>query len=349
MNFSGRILISRTDNIGDVILTFPMIGLLKRKYPEAQIYFLGKTYTKHLIKLNKNIRGFLNYDELVAKTEEKQIAYLKSFGFDVVIHVFPRKDIAKICKKARIRKRIGTAHRIYHWFTCNKLVFFSRKRSNLHEAQLNIKLLKPFKIKIPPLNEIHLYYDLKKPSLDDDKKIVDYYYEKINIDNFIDPNRINLIIHPKSKGSAIEWGLNNFAELLELLPENKYKIFMTGTKAEGELLKDFSQLYKDKITDVTGIFDLEQLIYFISITDGLIAASTGPLHIAAALGKFTVGIFSPTRPIFPKRWAPLGRNAKYVVNTNCKPTKGDDCVTSIEAKKVREIIYNFFENQQKQK
>ena len=342
MKSPGRILISRTDNIGDVVLTFPMIGLLKRKLPEAQIYFLGKTYTKPLVDLNKNIRGFLNYDEIKELPEQEAASLLKSYGFDAVIHVYPRKDIARLCKKAGIKYRIGTSHRFYHWFTCNKLIHFSRKNSDLHESQLNIKLLKPLKIKVPPLKDIPAYYDLKTPRLDDNRKIVEYYDEKVDIDSFIDENRINLIIHPKSKGSAVEWGLDNFAALLDLLPEDKYKIFLTGTKAEGELLKDFAKLYSDKLTDVTGIFDLEQFIYFISKTNGLVAASTGPLHIAAALGKFTVGIFSPQRPIFPKRWAPVGVNAKYVVNEDCKPTKDDNCVSSIAASRVREMIKEFF-------
>ncbi len=342
MKKPGRVLISRTDNIGDVVLTFPMIGIFKRKFPETQIYFLGKTYTEPLVRLNKNIRGFLNYDEIAKMTETEATGYIRSFGFDAVVHVFPRKEIARICKRAGIPLRIGTSHRFYHWFTCNRLVHFSRKNSSLHEAQLNIKLLKPFKIKVPPLEDIPEYYDLLPPNLSEERKTVAYYDDKVKIDDFIDASRINLIIHPKSKGSAVEWGLDNFAALLELLPEGKYKIFLTGTKAEGELLKDFAKLYGDKLTDVTGIFDLEQFIYFISKTDGIVAGSTGPLHIAAALGKFTVGIFSPQRPIFPRRWAPIGKNARYVVNETCRPTDTDNCVSSITAEQVRAIIKEHF-------
>ena len=339
----SRILISRTDNLGDVVLTFPMIGILKKYYPQLQIYFLGKTYTKDLIELNTNLRDFLNYDEISSMPEEKAVEELKSYGFDAIVHVFPRKDIAVLAKKAKIRYRIGTSHRWYHWFTCNKLVHFSRKRSDLHEAQLNIKLLKPLKIKeIPPVKELHKYYGLKKPALSEEEKKVVYYDKVLDIDSFIDKDKINLVLHPKSNGSAGEWGLENFGNLLEILPEDRYKVFLTGTKAEGELLKDFSSLYADKLTDVTGIFNLKQFIYFLSVTDGIVASSTGPLHIAAALGKFAVGLYSPERPVFPQRWAPIGKNAFYIVNDSCNVDEHDNCVSTIPAEKVYGLIKDNF-------
>lgn len=60
--------------------------------------------------------------------------------------------------------------------------------------------------------------------------------------------------------------------------------------------------------------NLKQFISFIAAADGLIAASTGPLHIAAALGKVALGIYPPIKPMHPPgRWAPLGKNASYLV------------------------------------
>jgi len=44
-----RIIISRTDNLGDVILTLPMAGILKQRFPDSTIIFLGKKYTKPLV------------------------------------------------------------------------------------------------------------------------------------------------------------------------------------------------------------------------------------------------------------------------------------------------------------
>ena len=74
----------------------------------------------------------------------------------------------------------------------------------------------------------------------------------------------------------------------------------------------------------------------------MIAASTGPLHVAAALGKKAIGIYSPKRPIHPGRWMPLGNQAKYIVYDmiceDCLNTKDCDCIEDIPVQGVFELI-----------
>ncbi len=352
-NRSKTILISRTDNIGDVILTLPMLGIIKQSYPDYKIIFLGKTYTKPVLQLCEHVDEILYWDELSKKTDSEIISVLRDYKIDVAIHVFPNKKIAKLVKKTGIKIRIGTSHRFFHFFTCNKRVKFSRIKSDLHEAQLNINLLKPLKIKNNfSLDELSDFYGIKQPELADEEKMVTYFNQSKNIENFIDQIKINLVLHPKTNGSAREWGTENFGKLIESLDKSKYIIFITGTKAEGELMRDFLYDYQDIITDVTGIFSLEQFIYFLSKTDGLIAASTGPLHIAAMLNKYTLGIYAPMRPIFPKRWAPIGKNAEFVVKdkncTKCQHSNVCECIQSITPDVVKEKIEGFFNKHNKQ-
>jgi ADP-heptose:LPS heptosyltransferase len=58
---------------------------------------------------------------------------------------------------------------------------------------------------------------------------------------------------------------------------------------------------------------LPQLLAFVGTADGLVANSTGPLHMAAALGRQALGLYPPIRPMHPARWAPLGPHAEYLV------------------------------------
>jgi ADP-heptose:LPS heptosyltransferase len=71
--------------------------------------------------------------------------------------------------------------------------------------------------------------------------------------------------------------------------------------------------YADRVTDLTGKLSLDELIAFLAHADGIVAASTGPLHIAAALGVTAVGLFPPTRPMHSGRWAPVGKQTKVFV------------------------------------
>ena len=332
-----KIILSRTDSIGDVILTFPMAGILKEMFPQCKIIFLGSDYTRDVVALSDHIDEFLSWDTVLMQDKtEKKIEYFKEIGADTIIHVFPNKEIAYLSKKAQIQNRIGTTGRIYHYFSCNKLVRFSRRRSDLHEAQLNLKLLQPLGWnKELSLNEIATYYGLnKKPTLSKEFGVL------------IDPQKINLILHPKSKGSAREWGLGNFEKLIDLLDKTKYKIFVTGTEEEGKLLREDISFKDDRCIDLSGKMSLEQLIAFIGQADGLVAASTGPLHIAAALGKLVIGIYPPIKPMHPGRWAPVGSKAKYIVqHKECNDCKSGDmchCMAEIEPQKVLQILEDCF-------
>jgi len=74
-------------------------------------------------------------------------------------------------------------------------------------------------------------------------------------------------------------------------------------------MKDFLKRYRGRVTDLTGKMTLPQLFDLIAQSDALVAASTGPLHIAAALGKRATGLYAPMRPILPAALALFGQNA----------------------------------------
>ena len=319
-----KIVLSRTDNLGDVILTLPLAGVLKKHSPQSQITFIGKKYTEAVIKSSRHIDIFLDREDVIASPE-----LLKSIKADVIIHVFPDKEIAKTAKKAGIPLRIGTSHRLFHLLYCNKLVNFSRKNSPLHEAQLNCKLAEPLGITIPSLAEIPLYYGMEASA---------------QTEVSLNTNKFNLILHPKSKGSAREWPLEYFEALIKNLPEELFSIYITGTEKEGELIKQqHPSIFNYKhVTDLTGKFSMEGLINFINQADGLVACSTGPLHIAAALGKYACGIYPPMKPLHPGRWAPLGKKAMYIVLEkdcfDCKKNMNCTCIQSILPTQVLDVV-----------
>ena len=59
-------------------------------------------------------------------------------------------------------------------------------------------------------------------------------------------------------------------------------------------MHDFLNAYRDRVTDLTGQLSLSQLVELIAHCDGLVAASTGPLHLAAAFGIRAVGLYAPS-------------------------------------------------------
>jgi len=287
-----NILICRTDSIGDVMLTLPIAKAIKNELSEVKISFLAKNYTKPLIECCQWIDEFILYEENIEPKIPNNI--------DAVLHVLPSNFLARFFKKIQVATRIGTSRRSFNIFTCNKLVHYSRKKSDLHESQLNLKMLSALNMKSRyELGTIPDLYGLSpKATIPSEVKT-------------LIGNQPKLILHPKSQGSAPEWELNRFNELAQKLAENGFQVFFSGTDNEGELFRQHID-FSPNILDVSGTMNLHEFIAFINESDGLIASSTGPLHIAAALGKHVLGLYSDQRPMFPIRWAPVGKNASFI-------------------------------------
>ena len=311
-------LVSRTDAIGDVVLTLPVCGRLKELYPGCRVVLIGRSYTAAVAAACPWVDDFLNLDELQPLPEAAQVAVLRQFGAAAIVHVFPSKLLARLAQKARIPVRIGTRNRWQHWLTCNRLVALSRRHSPLHEAQLNLQLLRPLGgALVTPLLAVAPLVHLAAP-----EPLADTWQLLLGGRH---PGQLNVILHPRSRGSAREWGLANFAHLAQLLHQAGHRVFITGTAAEGEELAGWLRENAAFLAaDLTGRLSLPQFIAFIAAADGLIAGSTGPLHLAAALGRHALGLYPPIRPMHPGRWAPLGPHAEYRVfdKPNCQ-----DCHT----------------------
>ena len=328
------ILISRTDAIGDVVLTLPMCGWLKKKLPDCKIIFLGSSYTQPVVAACEHVDVFLNIDTLKSLPEKEQVLMLQQQAIDAVVHVFPNKLVARLTQKADIPVRVGTRNRWFHWLTCNKLVKLSRKNSPYHESQLNMFLLSGICInEFPPLSEMHCYTGLTNVN-----PLPAWVKEELRKRE----NQLHIILHPKSKGSAREWGLDNFARLASMLHQAGHKVYITGSPAEHEILKEWLQEQVPFATDLTGRLSLAEFISLAKAVDGLVACSTGTLHIAAAVGTHALGIYPPVRPVHPGRWGPIGSKAAFLVNAKgcaaCADPQKCSCMSQITAEQVLEQV-----------
>lgn len=328
-----NIIISRTDSIGDVVLTLPVATVLKEHFPAIKIGFIGRAYTKPVIEACESVDEFIDADDFL----HKAVTVLGEKP-EAIVHVLPNPAIAMRAKKLKIPLRVGTTNRIYHWTTCNKLVKLSRKNSTLHEAQLNLKLLQALGIeKDFSLEEVGNSFGLNK---------IEPLPQKLA--SFINSRKYNLILHPKSQGNGREWGLENFIHLVNLLDTDKFEIFISGVEKERDLLQPVFNTVGEKVTDITGLMNLNEFMSFIAASDGLIASGTGPIHLAGALGKDAFGIYPPIRPIHPARWAPLGPKAQvFVLDRVCNDCRGNKagchCINEVNPVWLKDTLDKAFE------
>jgi heptosyltransferase-3 len=319
------ILISRTDSIGDVVLTLPMCAWIKENFPTSKIIFLGNTYTLPVLKCMPQIDEIITWSDLEKMPSANRLNLLRELKIDICIHVFPHREIASLMRKAKIPVRVGTSHRSFHLLTCNIRPNFTRKNSTFHESQLNFELLKPFGIEVlPELETINRWMrSFRAPET---------VLPAFLTDALAVPGP-KVILHPKSQGSAVEWSIENYVAVATDLLSRGYIVFFTGTEKEGAGIRSAFPQHPQCI-DTTGKFTLDELITFISRCEALVACSTGPLHLAGILGLRTVGLFSPRKPIHPGRWKALGQDVRILVYdqkcTVCAKGKPCHCIMQIE-------------------
>jgi len=335
-----NLLIVRTDSIGDVILSIPLVELIKEHFPECEVSFLVREYTLDLIKDNSLIDNKLILKENNGEINFKEnLELIKKYNFDSVIVVYPTFKLALLLFRAKIKNRIGTGYRWYS-FLFNHKIFEHRKYGLKHELEYNLNLLQILGIKNQAdFNNVKINLPINSES----ESFINDFISK----NKIDIEKPIIIIHPGSGGSAIDLPINKFIELIKLLLEKSdSEILITGNESEKDLCNKLT--IDSRIKNLAGKFSLSQLIALIDKSDILIANSTGPLHIAAALGKYVVGFYPKIKACSVKRWGPI-TNKRFIYepqidcnNCNRKQCERLNCMNSIDTNLVFEDIKKIF-------
>lgn len=298
-----NILVSRTDKIGDVILTLPLISEIKRILPHSKVSFL---ISKRLGDLIQGYKG-IDYLYYVEDYDDNLVVFFKSKEFDTGINVFPRKDIAVSMFRAGINTRVGSAYRFFS-FLYNRRIKEHRKYALKHEADYNLNLLSFLNKEISYDKEFHFNYTP-----------LDFNNVKMKLQDFEFSNKF-IIIHPGSKGSAKDLPLYKLLYIAEFIitkyPHNK--VVLTGSDEDKPIINLFKEKFNNNVIDVSGILTLRELMIFIDKCELFISNSTGPVHIAGALNKNIIGFYPVSPPMNAVRWRPLSKNAVII-----SPETGD--------------------------
>lgn len=309
----SRILIVRTDRIGDVLLSTPVVEALRVKFPGAYISMLVSDQTREILEGNP----FLN--EVLVDAEEKasqlaQRLMAKKFDAAILLHSTPR--LAWALSRARIPVRVGTVYRGYS-FLFTKRVYEHRKTSMRHELEYNLSLAET------------LGAGLKEPNpkiflSSEDKAWAKDRLAKADVKK----GEVLIGIHPGSGGTARDWRPERFGELGERVQrELEAKVIVTGLAAE----RDLANIVASKMSKVPiliiGETNLKQLTAILERESLFVSNSTGPMHLAAAVGTKVVAMFPPIRACSPRRWGPWGKGHRVIVPKvpECKKCIGTKC------------------------
>jgi len=288
-----RVLLARTDALGDLVVTLPMVRALKERHPEVQVDLLVRGYAIPVAKQALGVDEVVEWSSDMANDPNGAGAKaIQAGNYDALVMAYPEKSVAVAGRAAGIAIRIATGKR---WHTLRRVthrIWDSRHSSGGHEAWHGLRMLLPLGV------ESDFSYrrsvGLKAPK--SDQKVTQILEEM---------GGSPVLLHPGSHGSAGNWGPHRFADLALRFAQEGHAVGITGTASERRSFEPHWPNH-ESIHDLGGQLDLTQLMALQAQSKLVVASSTGPLHTASAMGIPVLGLYGTPAPEWPERWAPLG-------------------------------------------
>ena len=308
-----NILIVKIVGIGDTVLMIPNLKKLKQTYENANIIALLTPLSSGILFDQPLIDEVIIYDVL---GEHRGI-----LGFMSIISLLRKKQIDVVIDYEQHIKLIT----VMGYLTgAKKIIGFNNdkiRRGRLLTDQ------------VPLMGDRHMfesYNDLLRPlriqayngelekiwiSPPDNNYVEEWLYrEGVENGDMV----VGIHVGSGERAKARRWPKDRFAELADRIMENsRAKVIFTGTCSEIPLIKDVVQRMKYRPLIAAGHTNLKQLAALIDRMHLFVSNDTGPLHISAAMGTTTIGLFGPNDPV---RYRPYGSNNHAIYkNLPCSP------------------------------
>ena len=318
------------------MLAWPALSLLKNQYPSSSITALVPAYTEPMAKLCPWI------DEILLDDHHKSLfsdalALAQKFrrnNFDVSISLFTETRTAAATFLSRIPMRIAPATKIAQIFS-NRRLRQRRSESSKAEHEYNTDLVRFF---IKSQEDTPLLPQQAPYLIFDDAVIKNIRTQYIKEHDIRADSQL-IIIHPGTGGSAINFSIEQYAELIKCMEKKTNAHFIiTAGPGEDKIAEALSSLLPEVKHEVyistQGIVAFSQ---FIAISDLFISGSTGTLHIAGALDVPTAAFYPARKSATPLRWQTLNQSSRRIAFSPEKYTGDNDMKTIDPAACAQEI------------
>jgi ADP-heptose:LPS heptosyltransferase len=313
-----RVLVVRNDKLGDFTLALPAFALLKQQLPEAEVAALVPAYTRDVAALCPWIDTVLI--DPGRRHEIELVRLLRRQRFDAVITLFSTTRIGFSVFAAGIPYRLAPATKAAQFFYNHRLTQ-RRSRSEKPESEYNLDLVRCFLAGwgIPaqdaPVRQPYLAVEPGGTA-----QLKAQFRQQYGIP---DEHRL-VFLHPGSGGSANNLSLEQYAQLARGLRSREGHTVVLSSGPGEEALGDGLAAILADVPHVRYISreGLTRFVQTVAICDVFISGSTGPLHLAGALDRPTVGFYPRRRSATPLRWQTLSAPERRLAY--CPPAGGEE-------------------------
>jgi ADP-heptose:LPS heptosyltransferase len=282
-----RILVIRTDRIGDMALTTGALMDLRSHFRHARITVLAPAAPLALLQ------GHPAVDHL-ASLDGGSLPDAMIGRFDMAIDFPPVERLAgaRLAAATRAPWRAGFA-------AAGRQAFFTmpspRARADVHIVELNRELLHC--IGVGRADSEPILFATPAEQADAAARAA-----------ALGAARPRVLVHPGGHYESQRWAPVRFAEMIERLTESAgVACLVAAGPGEEALAERIAAATPDAL--LTGPLTVRALLGTIAASDLFIGNNSGPLHVAAALGIPTLSIAGPTNLI---RFAPRGEAHEVV-------------------------------------
>lgn len=293
-----KILVVKIAGMGDTVLMLPSLKALRKAYPESEISALLTPLSKGVLVNQPILDDVIIYDiweEHKGITGlARMILTLRRRQFDLVIDFDQPFYISSVFSySTRADTRIGYSNLTARARLLTRKVPLDDKK---HACDSFADLVRPLGINISTENLEEVWIS------ELDSRYVEDWLKKEEILE----NEFMVGIHPGCGGNVISrrWPKDRFAQIADRLSEiYGTRVIITGSTSEIELANEVACLMRTEPVIAAGQMSIGQLAGLIDRLDLYISNDTGPMHISAAMGTPTIGLFGPETPV---RYGPYG-------------------------------------------
>ena len=304
-----RVLVITLSNVGDIVLTTPVIATLARELPHARIDVMVGPGGKGLFEKDPKVFKLIIYDKHLPISAKRRLQLkLKKLRYDLVV------DLRNTVFPLLIGPKYRTAT-IQH-FPAYIIHRIDKHLYRLHSLGLTETVRQSY-IHIPREDEEHVSKLIK------DRGIAEPF----------------VVINPGAKSHLKRWTQEGFAALADrLATECGTDITFIGLKEDEEIIDGIVKRMKRESHNMASATNVRQLASFLKRSKLLITNDSAPLHLGCAVGAKVLAIFGPTDP---KKYGPTGGlDAVMNKRLHCAPCEtaecayNYECMTSIDAGEV---------------
>jgi len=302
-----RVLIIRLSHLGDVILTEPVVRSIRAAYPDSVIDYLTRAEYRDVVGL---FAGVNNIHTLEIPGRDQSLLGLAS-------------TIKRLCNE-RYDLVIDLHYNLRSWWikfqlNTNKIVTYPknwRARRKAVKKKIRDEHRHTVDLYLSTLEKIQVVADARVPKLvlpDDVTRNTNQLLQ----DNGLAPHRYAVFAvgasHPTKHYPMPQW-----VDIAERIVQSLDLKIVVVEKDEFEYLNLFDHLVKSGHLSVLTGLDIQSLAGVLASARFTVSNDSGVMHLSAAAGTPTVGLFGPTHPVLG--FSPLGDKCKALtVDEYCSP------------------------------